>query len=133
MSTEHLEMLVDSAMLKSFDAGELIFREGDMANRFYLIREGRVALESAKRESEPVLVQYIGAGDVLGWSWLVPPYYWHFDARAVEPTQAIFFYGTRLREQCEEDKAFGYELMRRTAETVIDRLQATRKRFIQEC
>lgn len=127
----HLRRLAASAMLTSFKQDELIFREGDMANRFYLIRDGKVALEAPRREGEPTLVQYIGAGDVLGWSWLFPPYYWHFDARAVEPTNAVFFYGTRLREQCEQDHSFGYEMMKRTSEVVIARLQAERKRLLE--
>jgi CRP/FNR family transcriptional regulator, cyclic AMP receptor protein len=131
MTVQHLETLAASAMLKDFAAGELIFSSDDVANRFYLIREGKIALESARTDEESLLVQHIGAGDVLGWSWLFPPYYWHFSARAVEPTKAIFFYGTRLREQCEEDKVFGYELIKRMAQIVIERLQATRKQLLQ--
>src|SRR5687767_3452119 len=100
-------------MQKEFEKGELIFREGDPANRFYLILEGKVTLESRRANQEPVLIQEIGAGDVLGWSWLFAPHIWQFDARAsaTQPTKAIFFYGTRLREQCEVDPALGYELM----------------------
>ena len=130
LSAAHLKVLAESAMLKEFKEGELIFREGDIANRFYLIRTGKVALEFSEKDGEAVLIQNVGAGDVLGWSWLFPPFYWHFDARAVEPTNAIFFYGTRLREQCEEDKELGYELMKRMAKVMIDRLQATRKELL---
>jgi len=68
---------------------------------------------------------------VLGWSWLFPPYNWHFSARAVEPTTAIFFYGTRLREECEDDPAFGFELMKRVAAIVIQRLQVTRVQLLR--
>ena len=131
MDEPYLRRLASSAMPVSFKEGEVIFREGDMANRFYLIREGKVALEASRRDENPVLVQQIGAGDVLGWSWLFPPYYWNFDARALEPTKAIFFYGTRLREQCDEDHSFGYELMKRSSEVVISRLQAERKRLLE--
>ena len=70
------------------------------------------------------------AGEVCGWSWLFPPYHWHFDARAVEPTEAIFFYGTRLREQCENDHDLGYELMKRMASVIIRRLQTTRRHLL---
>ena len=108
LSTKQQEILTDCAMHQEFTEGEIIFCEGDVANRFYLIREGRVALEAKDREGEPVPIQTIGPGEVLGWSWLFPPYYWHFDARAVEPTKAIFFYGTRLRERCDEDPTLGY-------------------------
>ncbi len=118
-------------MLSHFEAGELIFREGDPANRFYLIQEGKVALESEKTGQRPVLIQTLGVGEVLGWSWLFPPYYWHFNARALEPTKAIFFYGTRLREQSEEDPVLGYELLKRMSHVVIQRLQATRQQLLK--
>ena len=131
LSSPHVEVLAASAMLKDFAPDEIIFREGDPANRFYLIESGRVKLETSKNEQKPVLLQTIGAGDVLGWSWLFPPYYWHFDARAAEATKAIFFYGTRLREQCEQDHDLGYELMKRMAGVVINRLQSTRRQFLE--
>ena len=67
---------------------------------------------------------------MLGWTWLFPPYYWHFDARAVEPTLAIFFYGTRLREKSEVDAELGYELMKRMVAVIIRRLQATRRQLL---
>jgi CRP-like cAMP-binding protein len=130
LKPEHLRLLGDSAMRMQYAAGELIFREGDPANRFYLIEQGRVCLESHRQDEAPVEVQTIGPGDVLGWSWLFPPYYWQFDARALEPTTAIFFYGTRLRERCEQDHAFGYEMMKRMTQVVVQRLQAARKQLL---
>ena len=130
LAPAHLRTLADNALLMSWQPGEVIFREGDPANRFYLIRQGKVALESGQRDEAPVLIQQIGAGDVLGWSWLFPPFYWRFDARAVEPTSAIFFYGTRLREKSEESPGLGYELMKRMVAVVIQRLQATRKQLL---
>ncbi|HXI51507.1 MAG TPA: Crp/Fnr family transcriptional regulator [Candidatus Saccharimonadales bacterium] len=131
LKPEHLGLLADSAMRMRYEAGDLVFREGDPANRFYLIEQGRISLESHRRDEAPVAAQIIGPGDVLGWSWLFPPYYWHFDARALEPTTAIFFYGTRLREQCEQDHDFGYEIMKRMTQVVIQRLQATRKQLLK--
>ena len=131
LSPHHIQALVDSAMFVEFKPDEKIFREGDPANRFYLIESGRVALETSQKGEEPKMIQIIGVGDVLGWSWLFPPYYWHFDARTLEPTTAIFFYGTRLREQCEDDHDLGYELMKRMSEIVIKRLQATRKQLLE--
>jgi CRP-like cAMP-binding protein len=118
-------------MRMHYDRGELIFRQGDPANRFYLIEQGSVSLESPRHDEPPVAVQIIGPGDVLGWSWLFPPYSWNFDARAIEPTTAIFLYGTRLLEQCEENRDFGYEMMKRMVAVVIHRLQSTRKRLLE--
>ena len=131
LAPRYLGLLAEAAMLKEFTAGEVIFREGDPANRFYLILNGEVALESTTGERAPVVLQTIGANDVLGWSWLFPPYYWHFDARAVTPTKAIFFYGTWLRENCERDHDFGYEMLKRMSAVVIQRLQATRKKLAE--
>ena len=129
LEPRYLALLTEVAMFKEFAAGEVIFREGDPANRFYLILDGEVALESAKRDRPAVVLQTIGRDDVLGWSWLFPPYYWHFDARATVPTKAIFFYGTWLRENCERDHDFGYEMMKRMSAIIIERLQATRKKL----
>ncbi|MHA3771464.1 Crp/Fnr family transcriptional regulator [Verrucomicrobiota bacterium sgz303538] len=132
MCGEHLRVLAGFAMQTHFAAGTVIFREGDIANRFYLIQRGKVSLESRSNGSPPIPIQILGPGEVLGWSWLFPPYTWHFDAWAIENTDAIFFYGTRLREECETDKAFGYELMKRVSEIVIHRLQATRRKLIAQ-
>jgi len=125
MAARQLEILSAESMLAEFKTDERILYEGGPANRFYLILEGRVELESPMREGESIHTQTLSKGDVLGWSWIFPPYRWHFDARAVTPTKAIFFYGTRLRELCEENHDFGYELMKRISEIVIKRLQAT--------
>ena len=125
-----LKILGEAAMPVQFDAGQLIFHEGDVANRFYLLQHGRVELTSHRTDQDAVAIQILGEGDALGWSWLFPPYYWNFDARAVEPTRAIFFYGTRLREQCEQDPELGFALMRRMTRVLINRLQATRDQLI---
>ena len=130
LKPHHLELLADSAMLKSFKAGDVIFRQGDPANRFYLIESGQVQLESQVKDSAPVPLQRIGLGDVLGWSWLFPPYYWQFDARAITDTTTIFFYGTWLRDSCERDHDFGYTMLKRMSAVVIQRLQAARQRLV---
>lgn len=125
LKPEHLAALADCAMETQFAPGELIFREGEFANRFYFIIEGEVALESGPN-GIAAIIGTIGAGEVLGWSWLFPPYCWHFAARALKPTRAIFFYGTWLREHCDQNRDLGYELMKRMAEIIIERLQFTR-------
>jgi len=126
-------LLADCAMEKTFEAGEVIFREGDPANRFYLILDGKVALESYVLDRGRVEIQTIEAGDVLGWSWLLPPYYWQFDARAVVETRAIFFYATPLRDEAENDHELGYELFKRVSQVMLKRLQATRRRLLESC
>ncbi len=125
-SRQQLEVLSNNAMEVEFPADKIIFSEGLAANRFYIILEGEVALESATGKKSRRLIQTIKAGDVLGWSWLFAPYKWNFDARAVKPTKAIIFFATTLRELCERDRAIGYEWMKRVSKVVIKRLQATR-------
>ncbi len=122
LKPEHLQRLSELAMPVEFQAGEVVFKTGDPANRFYLLQSGKVALRAKDRDDE---VHVIGAGDVLGWSWLFEPYQWHFDAVALERTSAVFLYGSRLRELCEADPDFGYELMKRSIRIVIQRLDAT--------
>ena len=129
MNHEDLAMLTDCAMVVHFAAGQIIFREGEPANRFYLIESGRVVLESNGPESNPMVIDSIGAGDLLGWSWIFPPHVWHFTARAVKPTAAIFFYGTILREYCERNHSLGYELFKRMSAVMVKRLQAAREKI----
>jgi CRP/FNR family transcriptional regulator, cyclic AMP receptor protein len=131
MSPGHVRILTECAMLTHFDPGQMVFRAGEIANRFYLIQRGKVSLENRAEGTEMITIQTLGAGNVLGWSWLFAPYYWHFDARALEPTQAIFFYGTRLRERGDQDHEFGYQLMRRVAAVLIGRLQVALKESLR--
>ncbi|HEX5400276.1 MAG TPA: Crp/Fnr family transcriptional regulator [Verrucomicrobiae bacterium] len=136
LSAQQIELLADNAIPAEFKTDELIFKEGSPANRFYILLSGEVALESpcpkCDDERGTVLIETVGAGSVLGWSWLFPPYYSHFDARAVSPVKAIFFYGTRLREQCESDHELGYQLMKRAAGIFIERLQAARIKLSEQ-
>ena len=129
LSTWQLVLLTDDALEMQFVTDEEIFREGSQANRFFLILEGRVLLESEAEDGGMIPIQTVGPGDDLGWSWLFPPFTLHFSARATEPTKAIFFFGTRLRERCEADHDLGYELMKRVAEVMVERLQATRRQL----
>ena len=130
ISEHHVELLADCAMKIRLQAGRTVFREGESANRFYLIEQGEIALESAARQAEPVVIDTVRSGDLLGWSWLFPPYVWHFGARTVLPTSAIFFYGTILREYCEKDHSLGYELFRRMSEVMTRRLQSAHTRLL---
>jgi len=131
LAPQHVQLLAEAAMLKEFQEDEVIFKEGDPANRFYILLDGEVEVTSERPEGAAVPVQRIGPGDVLGWSWLFPPYYWHFAARATQKTRAIFFYGTWLRESCERDHDFGFAMLQRMSAIVIQRLQSARKRLVE--
>ena len=130
MHREQLALLTDCAIPVQFERGQIIFREGETANRFYLIENGKLVLESMNPQRNPVIIDTIGAGGLLGWSWMFPPYAWQFTARAVEPTTAVFFYGTILREYCEKDHSLGYELLKRMSAVMVKRLQAARKNML---
>ena len=131
LNPHHLELLTDSALEMEFPAGQAIFQAGSPANRFYLILAGKVAIESEMKEHGVAAIRALGPGDALGWAWLFPPYYLNFSARTLEPTKTIFFYGTRLREHCQQDHEFGYQLMTRVAEVVVRNLNAMQQRLIE--
>jgi len=130
MRPEHLAMLSDGAKVGQFKAGEMLFREGEPANQFYLIESGKILLEAHEPANDTTPVQTLGAGDVLGWSWLFPPFMWHFQARAAAPSSVLILSGAHLLVSAERDHDFGYELMKRVAQVVIRRLQATRKQLL---
>jgi CRP/FNR family cyclic AMP-dependent transcriptional regulator len=127
---EYFHVLVGCASNVRFEAGQHIFREGEEANEFYLIRYGKVALEVFLAGRGSITVQTLTAGEILGWSWLVPPYRWRFDARAVERVRAIALDGKCLRAKCENEPRLGYELLKRFAHVMTERLQATRLQLL---
>ena len=120
----YLRILGGCASEASFKAGDVIFRQGEEAVRFYLIREGRVALEFFSSAREAITIETISEGDILGDSWLFPPYLCHCDARAREATRAIAFNAGCLRGICDDDHDLGFELMKRFSEIMVKRLQA---------
>ena len=130
MSPHHLELLALCAMPTEFDAGQIIFLEGDPANGFYLIETGTVVLEGKTSDGQPVVIDTVSAGEPLGWSWLISPYLWHFDARATEACTAICLSGIMLRQHRDDDLTLSNELFKRTTEVIVRRLQAARGKLI---
>ncbi len=125
-----LELIAGCGSNVRFEAGAYIFREGDPSDRFYLIRHGKVAVEVASPERGRITIATLGEGDLLGWSWLVPPYREQSDARAVELTRATAFDGACIRRKCEADPRLGYELLKRFAQIIGQRLHATRLQLL---
>jgi CRP-like cAMP-binding protein len=113
-----------------FDAGAYLFREGEAANEFFLIRHGRVALEIVAPGQAPIVFATLGEGEIVGASWLVPPYRWTFDARAVELVRAIGIDAACLRTKCEADHHLGYEMMKRFLPVFVKRLHATQLQIL---
>jgi CRP/FNR family cyclic AMP-dependent transcriptional regulator len=125
-----LQVVVDCAANGRFPAGAFLCREGEAANQFYLIRHGKAALQINVPERGSVTIETMEAGEVCGWSWLLPPYRWHFDVQALELTRVLVFDGQCLRAKCEADHDLGYALMQRFAQVIVQRLQATRLQLL---
>lgn len=125
-----VELIAGCGANVHFREGELLFRDGDDADTFYVLRHGSVALETFVPARGAFTIETLEAGEVVGWSWLFPPYRWHFDGRAVSLVRATRFDGACMRAKCDVDPRLGYELMRRFAQVAIDRLQSTRLRLL---
>jgi CRP/FNR family transcriptional regulator, cyclic AMP receptor protein len=121
-----LSVIAERAREVEFQPNDIVFREGDSATCLYMIESGKVVLESRTGPNKRVPIQELQSGDALGWSWLFPPFAWHFQARALTATRMIACDGGHLLVTCEEQHDFGYELMRRVAQVVIQRTQAAR-------
>ena len=126
LDQEFMDLILSCASNVRFPSDSYIFKEGEPANTFYLLREGNVALEIFAPQHKPIVVATVGVGEVLGWSWLLPPYHWKFHAHAVANTRAIALDGKCLREKCEKNHDLGYEFLKRFAQIVVSRLEATR-------
>ena len=130
LGARELETVAGCGRNVRFEAGQQLFREGDAADVFYVVRHGSVAVETFVPARGPMMIETIEAGEVIGWSWLFPPYRWHFDARALTQVRATSFDGACLRGKCDSDPALGYTLMSRFAQVLIERLQWTRLRLL---
>jgi CRP/FNR family cyclic AMP-dependent transcriptional regulator len=126
LSEDQLALLVGCASQVRFSPGEFLFHMGEDADEFYLLRHGKVALELFTSERGAITVMTVADGEAAGWSWIVPPYKWELDGRAVAPTLALRFDAACLRGKCESDHEFGYQMYKRFAPVIAKRLQATR-------
>ena len=124
------ELMVGCASNVRFKKGDYIFREGDPANTFYLVREGKVAVETIAPQHGPIIVATLQAGEILGWSWLLAPYRWKHQARVQDNVRAIALDGKCLRGKCEENHDLGYEILKRFARIIEQRLESTRLQLL---
>jgi len=122
----YLDLVVGCASNVRFEAGAYMFREGTPADTFYLIREGKVAIEMFVPHRKPIIVATVGEGEIVGWSWLLPPYVWKFNGHALHQTRAIALDGKCLRGKCEENHDLGYEILKRLVQIVEHRLDEAR-------
>ena len=126
----YLKLVTGCAVNIKFNAGEFIYKHNEDADQFYIIRQGKVALEVCPPGKSPVTVQTISDGEILGWAWLVPPYRWHYDAQAIEMTRAIALDGKCLRNKCEKDNNLGYELLKRLLPVMGKSMEAARLQLV---
>jgi len=130
LEPEFVALIAGCAKNVVYPAGQFLFREGEPAERFYLIRTGQLMLEIAAPGRKPVVVQAVGPGEVAGFSWLIEARVWHFDGRAVERVHAVEVDGACLQGKCDDDPRLGYKLMSRFAALASRRLQATELRLL---
>ena len=126
----HIQVLADYAEEKAFTAGDLLFNQEEPAEHFYILIEGAIEVEVPAIAGPNLVVQSLGADDVLGWSWLIPPYKWTFEAKARADSKVLVFDGKTLLEHCEKNHHFGYSLMKRFAGLMSERLHAARRKMM---
>jgi len=131
MTDKQLKVIEGCAKNARFTEGKTIFVEGDPADAFYFIEDGSVSIELTMPNHPRSSVQTVGTGDILGWSWVSPPYHWHFNARALKATRAIAFDARCLRSKLEKDHELGYELLKRFSEVIVERLDATQVQLLK--
>ena len=131
LSERHRLLLASGARPFTAKPGQVLAREGESAHAFFLIRSGQVALESALPGSDGLLIQQVGPGEIVGWSWLVPPHKWQFSCRAVDAVEGISFDAEWLRDLCERDESLGYRLLKQLVIVITQRLANTRRHLVE--
>jgi CRP-like cAMP-binding protein len=132
MKPEHISLIAGCSANVRFEPGQFIMRLGEDANRFYVIREGRVAAEVAPPGRGSIIIETLADGDLLGWSWLFPPYKWNLTARALETVRAIGLDAACLRGKLEQDHELGYEVYKRFARIMQERFSAMREQLMAQ-
>ncbi|MBT2382061.1 Crp/Fnr family transcriptional regulator [Streptomyces sp. ISL-11] len=130
LPAEHRDRLMELAREVSFAQDTRIFEEHGRADRFWIIRSGAVTLDLSLPGPRVATVETLGTGDLLGWSWMFPPYEWGFGAEALSPVRAYEFDGAEARNLCESDPALGFALVRAVAEILGHRLRQARTRLL---
>lgn len=130
LSDDHLAFLAENAVEAAFGDGQIVARQGDRADRFLLVLEGELVVEVPAITGPKLEITHLGPGHVFGWSWLIEPYTWHFNARAVGPIRVLDFDGPAILSHCEEDAQFGYALFKRFSALMAIRLEAAQRKMM---
>ncbi|MGY6554993.1 MAG: Crp/Fnr family transcriptional regulator [Wenzhouxiangella sp.] len=132
LAESHLDVLAAHATERSLGADEALARQGDAAENFYLVVEGALVIEVPAITGPRLEITRLAPGEVFGWSWLIAPYVWHFNARAAGPTRVLEFDGKALLALCEKDASFGYPVLRRFSELMARRLDAAQRKMMDQ-
>ena len=132
LDDQYIEFLTDSAVETQIGEGGILFRQGTPADKFYLLKSGKVSVQVPALVGPVLEIQRIGENQILGWSWLIPPYRWNFQARVEEDASLLEFDGRAVLARCEEDPRFGFEMLKRFAALMSERLEAARQKMMDE-
>lgn len=132
LSPEFIKFLAACAAERQADPGLVLFRQREHASKFYLVRSGNVCVEIPAIMGPALPVQHLGPGQILGWSWLIPPYRWNFQARAEAKSKLLEFDGGQILARCDQDPEFGYQILKRFASLMSERLEAARQRMMEQ-
>ena len=132
LEDDYIKFLANSAVELRIKEGDALFQQGKHADKFYLLRNGQVSVQVPAIVGPTLELQVMGEGQLLGWSWLIPPYRWNFQAIALEDSDLLEFDGSAILARCEEDPEFGYELLKRFAALMSERLDAARQKFMDQ-
>ena len=132
LNDNFMKFLLNATTELQIKRGEVLFQQGGRADKFFLLRNGQVSIQVPALEGPALDIQTLGENQILGWSWLIPPYRWNFLARAVEDSDLLEFDGNVILARCEEDSEFGYELFKRFASLMSERLDAARQKMMSQ-
>jgi len=122
--------MASKAEVRTYEVGDMLVREGKLAEEFFLVFDGKIALEVGASEDPGITVETIGRGEILGWSWLVSPHRWRFDARATKPTKVVAINAATARYALAAHPAFGYQFLMKLLPVIADRLENTRVQLL---
>ena len=132
LDTDFINHLANSASSRQIKKDEILFNQADHADKFYLLRSGQISIQIPAIMGPVLEIQVVGEGQILGWSWMIPPYRWNFQARALEDSELLEFDGKAILAHCEEDPKFGYELLKRFTALMSERLSAARQKMMDQ-
>ena len=132
LDDEFIQYVTNSATELQLKKGDILFRQGEFADKFFILRKGGISVQVPALVGPPLEIQHLSEDQILGWSWLIPPFRWHFLARVEEDSDLLEFDGIALLAHCEEDPKFGYELFKHFAGLMSERLEVARQKMMDQ-